>query len=898
MVTLAPSTRSTTITLASATAGPFFLGYRLFDTDGLEVYVNSIRRTDWTLSATFTGGFTDAARITFTAPLAAADVLIIDGALTPDREADYLNTDPGMARKLNSELPRIWSSLQEVTRKANQSVRGFTAIAPFVPADGATIIFQDGQPTAGPTVDQISAAQANAEAATAGALAVAAALAIITTISAGNILRASYIFSGTGTSAALTLPVTPNNKVQLDIRVNGNTIHGNAYVLAGDQVTPNAGYTWPVGTENIEVVFSGIATLANAVSIVEFNAKEPFTTRALMLAASIPSSVKIIAHYTATGQIVEYSASASNVAATTADGRTWTWAECLTLEHFGAVGDGVTDDTLAIRAAVLAAGVSFAATGVVQQVVCDGRYIWGAGAFYDATADWRHYVYVPNGVFIKGSGVFISSVVFAARAVGFVCRGDNILFEGVTFLDTATAASNFIVPIGAGTAYDSGLTSNRTYKGLTVRNVIGRNNWLTASVQMINSDDGTIAWEQIRFEDSESFARPAAVSCGNFNVRSDPPGKIRDVRMAGCKAYDGKTASSFNFVGIYGFTNIGNTSYRNEFAATEMENGCQDGVWDNIRSVDDIIGVWIDDSRNIVGGTVSMLTERNLITPPLGAVAHRNRPAIMITYEGFASDTGYITTGIITGSVVGNGGRINVGSFGGGGGGGIGTLDIGIGSLVADAVVRDTGNSSVVVNVPSGANITLRNGVITGAATNAILATIAAGAIVRILDVSTRKLAAESSTGIVTSGAGKLIARGFNPHSVSYSHTGGIDLTDYRINNVNQPDRRYFATVNIADDGVAEIALPVGISAGNIFIQRSGSATHWGTARIVWSGAFASAALAGTNGANFDINATSGVLTGTTGTDGKTTMRVNLLDKLFVENRSGSASDYLVSWFA
>jgi len=225
-------------------------------------------------------------------------------------------------------------------------------------------------------------------------------------------------------------------------------------------------------------------------------------------------------------------------------------------------------------------------------------------------------------------------------------------------------------------------------------------------------------------------------------------------------------------------------------------------------------------------------------------------------------------------------------------------LDIGIGSLVADAVVRDTGNSSVVVNVPSGANITLRNGVITGAATNAILATIAAGAIVRILDVSTRKLAAESSTGIVTSGAGKLIARGFNPHSVSYSHTGGIDLTDYRINNVNQPDRRYFATVNIADDGVAEIALPVGISAGNIFIQRSGSATHWGTARIVWSGAFASAALAGTNGANFDINATSGVLTGTTGTDGKTTMRVNLLDKLFVENRSGSASDYLVSWFA
>lgn len=568
-----------------------------------------------------------------------------------------------------------------------------------------------------------------------------------------------------------------------------------------------------------------------------------------------------------------------------------------TPEHHGATALGVADDTTAIRAAVTAAGNAYSATGIPQVVQMDGLYRWGADYTTDASG-WRHYVHVPDGVTIRGIGKLLSNVVYAQRAVGFVPRGDDITIEGLTFEDEATSASNYIVPVGCGTAYDSGLQSGRTYRNLTVRGATMRNAWLSASVQFVTADDGTIAWEKIKFIDCDSYARPGAASAGNFNVRSDPPGKIRDATMTDCRAYDGKTASSFNFVGIYGFTNTDNTSYRNDYAATEMENGCQDGVWDNIRSVDDICGVWIDDCREIIGGTVSMLTERESIDPALGGDEGRVRDAIRITYEGFASEPGYVTDAIVTGKVVGDFGSIAVTPFGAGGGGGLGRISIGIGHLKSDAVSRTYGNRLIDIDAPSGADILLHDGWLVGAASRAISANLASGATLRLHNVWTRKIGAEVSDGIVTSGGGKLIANNFDPHSATYFHTGGSELTTYKVNGIIQPDQRYFGMATIADDAAASIVLPAGLSAGNILVQRVTSSSHWGQARIVWSGSFASAATAGTNGANLDINTSQGALTGTTGVDGKSTIRVNTDGRLYIENRAGSVGTYAVTWLA
>lgn len=164
MATLAPSTRSNTITLASAGAGPFLVGFRLFETNSLAVFVNDVASTDWTLTANFSAGYDDAATITFGSALAAADVIQIDGEMIPRREADYLPADPGLTRKLNIELPRIWMAIQELTRKASRSVRSMTAMDAFVPEVGRSIIFDaDLNPIAGPTSDEIANAQSYAE---------------------------------------------------------------------------------------------------------------------------------------------------------------------------------------------------------------------------------------------------------------------------------------------------------------------------------------------------------------------------------------------------------------------------------------------------------------------------------------------------------------------------------------------------------------------------------------------------------------------------------------------------------------------------------------------------------------------------------------------------------------
>lgn len=139
MATVAKNSRSTTSTLASATAGPFSVGFRLFDDDALLVYVNGVSRADWTLSSTYADGYDDDASITFDAALDIADDLRIEGWLSPARSADYVNGDPGLTDKMNIELARLWSSVIEVKREVSRALRGFDDLSPVDGVDLETV---------------------------------------------------------------------------------------------------------------------------------------------------------------------------------------------------------------------------------------------------------------------------------------------------------------------------------------------------------------------------------------------------------------------------------------------------------------------------------------------------------------------------------------------------------------------------------------------------------------------------------------------------------------------------------------------------------------------------------------------------------------------------------------
>jgi hypothetical protein len=124
MATIPADDRSKTVTLGSASAGPFLVGFRLFSNTDLKVYVNNVERSDFEISASYVDGYSDNASITFDAALDGADILRIDGYINPDRAEDYINGEPNIVAKLNAELGRSAAALQELRRDADKGTAG------------------------------------------------------------------------------------------------------------------------------------------------------------------------------------------------------------------------------------------------------------------------------------------------------------------------------------------------------------------------------------------------------------------------------------------------------------------------------------------------------------------------------------------------------------------------------------------------------------------------------------------------------------------------------------------------------------------------------------------------------------------------------------------------------
>lgn len=125
MATLSNAPRITTATIATATAGPFNVGFRLFEPTAVQVLVNGATRADWSLTGTFSGGYSDTATITFTSALDVGDVLEIVGAMDASRSSDLAGT--GLVRQLNVELPRLWAAVADWRRPVEDLVEAASA---------------------------------------------------------------------------------------------------------------------------------------------------------------------------------------------------------------------------------------------------------------------------------------------------------------------------------------------------------------------------------------------------------------------------------------------------------------------------------------------------------------------------------------------------------------------------------------------------------------------------------------------------------------------------------------------------------------------------------------------------------------------------------------------------
>lgn len=163
MSTVAKNSRSSQIVLSVSSAGPFSLGFRLFDVDTINVYVGGTLRTDYTLAALFVNGYDDAATITFNSPITAPATINIDASLVPWRQDDLGSQN--LVSRLNIELGRVWSALAELRRDARRALRGFVEQEPATGLDAAAVMAAQGYSATAAASAAAAAASAAAAAA-------------------------------------------------------------------------------------------------------------------------------------------------------------------------------------------------------------------------------------------------------------------------------------------------------------------------------------------------------------------------------------------------------------------------------------------------------------------------------------------------------------------------------------------------------------------------------------------------------------------------------------------------------------------------------------------------------------------------------------------------------------
>lgn len=159
MATVAKQPRITEITLASPSAGPFSVGFRLFDPDQLKVYVNGERRRDFTIAASYRDGFTDTATIALSTQVPAGSVIRILGNMRAGRGVNYLPTDPRVVQKINVELARVAAMVAELQRDADRSLRTFRENEPVILEPGRLVVAADDGFAMGPNVEDIQDAE-------------------------------------------------------------------------------------------------------------------------------------------------------------------------------------------------------------------------------------------------------------------------------------------------------------------------------------------------------------------------------------------------------------------------------------------------------------------------------------------------------------------------------------------------------------------------------------------------------------------------------------------------------------------------------------------------------------------------------------------------------------------